>query len=206
MPTPLTTALVACQDCDLLQHEIVLPKRAVARCQRCGAELYRNRHNSLESSLALSLAAAQVFVLANCFPLVTMEIQGEIESTTLPQAIWALYQHRMIPLALLVFATTMLAPAIEIGAILYLLLSLRFDIGRAYFAAVFRFVTSVRRWGMIDVLMLGVLVSLVKLAALAEVIPGIALWAYCVLLVLSVAMTASFNARDVWRWSRERGR
>lgn len=204
MSPPRSKVLIACHCCDLLQHEIELPKRAVAACVRCGAELYRNRHNSLDLSLALSMAAAQVFLIANLFPLVSMEVQGDIQSTTLPQAIWALYQHHMLPLALLVFVTTMLAPAIEIGAIVYLLSSLRFGIGRGHFAAVFRFVQSIRRWGMVDVLMLGVLVSLVKLAALADVVPGIALWAYCVLLVLMVAMTASFNTRDVWHWSVER--
>ncbi|MDB5986206.1 MAG: Paraquat-inducible protein [Nevskia sp.] len=204
MSAPLPKHLVACHHCDLLQHEIELPKRAVASCVRCGAELYRNRHNSLDLSLALSIAAAQVFLLANTFPLVSMEVQGEIQSTTLPQAVVALYKHHSVPLAVLVFVTTMLAPAIEIASIVYLLTSLRIGVGRGHFALVFRFVQSIRRWGMIDVLMLGVLVSLVKLAALAEVVPGIALWAYCVLLVLMVAMAASFNTHDVWRWSAER--
>ena len=59
---------------------------------------------------------------------------------------------------------------------------------------------------MIDVLMLGMLVALVKLAALATVVPGIALWSFAVLLVLLTVLSSSFSTRDLWRWSIERYR
>jgi paraquat-inducible protein A len=51
---------------------------------------------------------------------------------------------------------------------------------------------------MIEVLMLGVLVSLVKLTSSFKVIPGIAMWSFGCLTLLLAAAAAAFSARDVW--------
>jgi len=52
--------------------------------------------------------------------------------------------------------------------------------------------------------MLGILVSLVKLAALATVVPGVALWSFAALLVLLTLLSSSISTRDLWQWSEER--
>jgi paraquat-inducible protein A len=56
----------------------------------------------------------------------------------------------------------------------------------------------VEPWSMIEVLMLGVLVSLVKLTSSFKVIPGVALWSFGCLTLLLAAAAASFSVRDVW--------
>jgi paraquat-inducible protein A len=54
-----------------------------------------------------------------------------------------------------------------------------------------------RPWGMIEVFMLGVLVSLVKLSAMANVLPGVALWAFGALTML-LALVLSYDLRNLW--------
>ena len=143
-------------------------------------------------------------MFANVFPLVSMNVHGDTISTTMPRAVWALHQHHMTGLAALVLVTTLLAPGIQIASILTLLVCLRLRRGQHHFARLFRLVQAVRVWGMIDVLMLGILVSLVKLAALATVVPGVALWSFAALLVLLTLLSSSFSTRDLWHWSQER--
>jgi len=53
-------------------------------------------------------------------------------------------------------------------------------------------------WGMVEVFMLGVLVSLVKLTSSFKVIPGISLWSFGALTLLLAAAASSFSTRDVW--------
>ena len=57
---------------------------------------------------------------------------------------------------------------------------------------------TVRPWGMVEVFMLGVLVSLVKLAHLAGIVPGIALWAFAALMFVMAAIAAVLDPRDLW--------
>ena len=204
MLDPGAPRLLACPQCDLLQQHAYSAPRSGARCRRCGADVALPPHASIDRPLALSLTCAQVFLLANVFPLVSMNVHGDTISTTMPRAVWALHQHDMTGLALLVLVTTLLAPGIQIAAMLTLLVCLRLRRGQHHFARLFRLVQAIRDWGMIDVLMLGILVSLVKLAALATVVPGVALWSFGALLVLLTLLSSSFSTRDLWHWSQER--
>jgi paraquat-inducible protein A len=191
-------SLIACHECDLLQGEIVLPLGSTACCSRCGAVLYRNKPHSLDRTLAFMLGAAVLFVLANLNPLVSLEIQGNWNSTTLFGTVRTLHDQEMTSVALLVFATTILMPALEIGAMLYMLLPLRLGRLPKGLPALFRLIQTVRPWGMVEVLMLGILVSLAKLSQMAAVLPGIALWSFGAVMVLLAAAAASFEPRDLW--------
>ena len=70
----------------------------------------------------------------------------------------------------------------------------------------FRLVQTVRPWGMVEVFMLGTLVSLAKLSHIAHVKPGIALWSFGVLMFMVAAAAASFDADDLWARVEASGR
>ncbi|MFH0351265.1 MAG: paraquat-inducible protein A [Chromatiales bacterium] len=190
--------LIACHDCDLLQRETVLPAGGAACCGRCGAVLYRKLPESLDRTLAFTLAAGVLFLLANAFPLMGLEVQGQRNATGLLGAVRALWDQDMGMVAGLVFLTTVLIPAIEISGMIYLLLPLRLGRAPPGVAPMLRVLQAVKPWGMVEVFMLGVLVSLVKLAHLASIVPGIALWSFGGLILLLAASAASFNPHEVW--------
>ena len=190
--------LIACHDCDLLQRATPLPEGGTARCPRCGAVLYRSKADGLDRTLAYALGAAALFVVANAFPIVGLEAAGNHTSTTLFGAVRTLYDQEMASVAGLVFVTTILMPALQIGALLYMLLPLKLGRVPHGLPAVFRVMHAVRPWGMVEVFMLGTLVALTKLAALASVVPGIALWSFGVLMLLIAAAAASFDSHELW--------
>jgi paraquat-inducible protein A len=194
----MTGQLIACHECDLLQREIAARARAKACCARCGAVLYRDHPHSLEHALAFALGAAVLYVLANVFPVVGLEVQGELVQTTLTGAARALYKDDMKTLAAVVFVTTVVAPLVQLVAMLGLLVPLRLGRKPRGGPSLFRTLRLVQPWGMVEVLMLGVLVALVKLAHLAAVIPGIALWSLFGLVILLAACVATFDARTLW--------
>lgn len=191
-------SLHACHDCDLLQREVPLAPGGTARCPRCGAVLYRRKPNGLDRTLAYSMGAAVLFVIANCFPIVGLAAAGHHSSTTLFGTVRTLYDGDMTSVAALVFTTTILMPALEIAALLYLLLPLKLGRVPSGLPAVFRLVHAVRPWGMVEVFMLGTLVALTKLAHLASVVPGIALFSFGVLMILVAAAAASFDTHALW--------
>jgi len=191
-------SLIACPQCDLLQHEVKLPPRGVALCPRCGAELYRNTPNGLDRTLSFSLCALSLFVLSNLFPLLEMDLKGHRATTTLYGAVQALNDQKLGLVAGLVFVTTILIPGLELLGMLYILLPLRFGFVARGFSLVFRLIQAIHPWGMVEVFMLGVLVSVVKLSNYATVVPGIALWSFAGLMSMFAASAQSFNPRDVW--------
>jgi len=190
--------LIACPECDLLQAETPLPPRRTACCRRCGYALYRSTTNSLDRALAFALAAVVLLIIANTLPIARLEVTGQHTETTLWGAVQALYDQDRVAVAVLVFATTLAAPAIELCAMLYMLLPLRLGQRPRHLSLAFRLAPIAREWGLVDVFMLGVVVSLIKLGNLAVVVPGIALWSFGALILLLTAVGASFDARAFW--------
>jgi paraquat-inducible protein A len=190
--------MIACHECDLLQREVPLPAGGVAHCPRCGAEQYRSHPDSFERTLAFTLGAIVLFALANAYPIIGLKLQGQVIETTLYHTVRMLYDEDMKSLAALVFATTILMPALQLCAMAYLVVPLKLGRAPPHFGLVFRALRAVGPWGMVEVLMLGVLVSLVKLAHLAKVVPGIALWSLAALMLLNAAIAATFDPRELW--------
>jgi paraquat-inducible protein A len=190
--------LIACPECDLLQYETPLPRGSFACCHRCGIALYRRTSGSIDRSLALTLAAAALMIVANTLPIASIEVRGERIETTLLGAVQVLYDQRRELVAALVFATTILAPAIELCAMLYMLLPLRIGRVPPHLSLAFRLAPVAREWGLIDVFMLGVVVSLIKLGNLADVVLGTALWSFGFLILLLTSIGVFFNPRELW--------
>ncbi|TSA11394.1 MAG: paraquat-inducible protein A [Betaproteobacteria bacterium] len=192
-------ALVACLECDLLHRQARLPAGGEARCTRCGAHLFRSaRPDANELALALALAASILFVAANLFPLLGLEVRGTRSSTTLLDAVRSLWDDEARAVAVLVFVTTMLVPAAELFGLIWVLTALRRG-ARAWGAVpMLHFIESVKPWGMVEVFVLGVLVSLVKLATIATVEPGVALYSFGALMALIAAAAAAFDAEAAW--------
>jgi paraquat-inducible protein A len=198
-PSTDTAELIACHECDLLQRAAALPVGGSALCRRCGGVLFRNRRNSLDRTLALTVAGLILFTVANSFPFLAFHMQGQVVETTLATGVRDLYRQGMVPLAALVLVTSVLAPLTQLLALLYVLLPLKLHAPAPRAAVVFRVLRRIQPWSMMEVFMLGVLVSLVKLADMADIVPGIALWSFALLIVVLAAATSALDSRTVWR-------
>ncbi|WP_338846701.1 paraquat-inducible protein A [Massilia sp. W12] len=193
------TDLLACPECDLLQQRIKLPPGATARCARCNAFLYRHLPYALEATLACAICSLIFFLLANFFPLIGLEVQKVQNAATIASTVQFLLQQHLFAAAALVFVCMMLAPALEIAALLYLLLPLRLGKRVPGFAFMFRLAQWIRPWNMVEVFLLGVLVSAIRISAFADIMPGIAAFSM-VALMLSIMLSAYFfNPEDLWQ-------
>jgi paraquat-inducible protein A len=189
---------IVCEGCDAVYRRAPLGEREVARCPICGTELERHVGGQQARILPLAVAGLIMFGIANLFPIVEIELRGLRSQTTLTGAVVALAGEGMSLVALLVLATTILFPLLQLLILLWLLVPLRrHDRMVAGFAWLVRTMQSLRPWGMIEVFLLGVLVALVKLSSMATVLPGPALYAFMALTVLLTAVLA-FDPRGFW--------
>ena len=198
--------LIVCHACDLAQRRRATQAHVRLRCVRCRAELYRTSAAGVDFAIALASSALVLLVLSNLYPLVALEVNGSRRDTTLIGAALALLGQGYASIAALVFLTTVLVPLFQIVSVLYLLWPLhsqRRDARKRRVPAqneVIRSLTLLRPWAMSEVFMLGALVALVKLSALAEVIPGIALFSYGALMLALSALTSTTSTEQLWRW------
>ncbi len=196
---PLADAsLVACPHCDLLQR---LPKIAPgdsARCPRCDKELWRRQKDSVNRTLPLTLAALVLYVIANTVPMLGLTAAGHAAFTTVVGGAQQLWNSGQQIVAVLVLFAAVLAPALQIGFMLLILIGCQRKHPPAWVGTLLRHLPMTRTWSMIEVMLLGVLVALTKIADYATVIPGVALFSLGALVFLLAAMQSNFDPREVW--------
>jgi paraquat-inducible protein A len=171
----------------------------VARCGRCGAELYRAKRSSLGQTLSLVIAGLILMVIVNVYPLIYMTMEGRPQDATLLSGVRELVAQGLPPVALAVLITSLVSPLFELLGLFYVLLPLTLGRRPWRMAWVFRWVRRLEPWSMLEVCMLGILISASKLSADAEIIPGIALYALFALIFIMAAISASLDPEAVWR-------
>ncbi len=196
--------IVACPDCDLLQRVLPVPPGGTARCARCGRTLAAGKSATLERTTSLALAALIVFLLANLEPLMGLSSAGRESSATILGSAREMWLQGERIAAVLVAFFAVVAPALYIGLMLAVLLMARRPPAPRWVGVLLRWADVSGLWSMVEVMMLGILVALVKIAALATVRPGIGFFAVGALVFLIAAMSAGFDPREVWsriRWA-----
>jgi paraquat-inducible protein A len=87
----------------------------------------------------------------------------------------------------------------------YILVPLKFGRVPGSLPRVLRFLHSMGPWSMMEVFMVGILVSVVKLAKMAIIIPGISLYSFLALIFVLTAMTVSLDSHLIWhKWEEHR--
>jgi paraquat-inducible protein A len=158
----------------------------------------RSKPNSIERSLALTLASLVLYAVAISFPFLAMKTGGFEQQSNLVTGVWLLYAQGMNGMATVVLLTCLVFPLMQIVGLIYILLPIYLK-GRVPFAIqIFRTIHNLLPWCMTEVFMLGILVSLVKLAKLAKIIPGISLWAFVLLIITTAAQISVLDSHQIW--------
>ncbi len=190
--------IIACPCCDLLLSIPEAPEGTVARCSRCNAVVLRRAANSLERTLALAITALILICAANAFPFMTFRMSGDFTETTLLSGVAELYRQNLFLVATLVLVTTVVGPFLHVLTLVYVLLPLRFERRLWGARSLFRALHRVLPWSMLEVFLLGVLVSIVKLRDIGDVVPGVALWSFALVIPAIVGSTVTLDAHLVW--------
>jgi paraquat-inducible protein A len=184
-----------CHTCDVL-----VPKDA-RRCGRCHSEMHGlRRPNSITRTWALLVTATILLVPANIYPVMTVIRFGAGEPNTILSGVVHLIEDGAWPLAALVFFASFVVPITKIAVLALLLITVQH--GSAwrvrYRTLLYRVTEAVGAWSMVDIFLVAILVALVRLDALATVIPGIGATFFGAAVVLTMFAAHAFDPRLVW--------
>lgn len=189
---------LACPDCDALFDAPEVNEGEEVLCTRCGAKLFHFRRNSVQRSAALTIAAAILFVVSNMFPFMTLRAGFRESAMLLSQSVSGLEEQGYPYLGSAVAIFTLIAPTLVIVGLIYLLLPLLARRRLPGAIPLCRWVYRARKWNMIEVFLLGALVSLLKLGKLATLTLGTSFWAFVGLIICLTAALNSMDYRELW--------
>lgn len=187
--------LLACEECDALYLRPALRSSEQTRCARCGKLLGRGHRLSDNALLALSLAALVVLLIANLQPLVELNLRGIRNTATLPGALWDTWVGGSPLIASLAGLAGLVFPMSVVLLRVYVLLPVVKRRLPAGWCLAMHALHIANRWSMVEVLLLAALVSIVRIAGLAHVVPGPGLFAFAALALLLAALQSAGEHR-----------
>ena len=190
--------LSACHFCDTLHEATPLAEWIAARCRCCGAVLYENRPASLARVTAFAISALILMVVVNSFPFLTMDAAGIRTTLNLASGARALIHEGSPLLGVALALFTIVTPLLLASGLIYVCGPLLF--GRVAPGAIHiaKWLNKTEPWNMIEVFLLGVLVSLLKLDKLADVQFGMGFWAFGAVMLCMAAAISGIDRDELW--------
>jgi paraquat-inducible protein A len=195
-----SVAIIACKTCGKVHAVEPLAPGTICKCSRCGATISKRTHGGLHLTAAFSLAALLFYIPANAFPILRIDMYGATQSNTIWSGCVRFFQDGDYVIAVIVFLASILIPCLKLLGLFFLVATtkLHFDRWKMSRTWVYWIIDSIGRWAMLDVFVLAILVSLVRLQRLATVIPGKGALAFTFVVVFTLLASASFDPQLIW--------
>ncbi|WP_085759331.1 paraquat-inducible protein A [Oceanicoccus sagamiensis] len=190
--------LVACPSCDLLADTSHLKHGETANCARCDHFLCQYKDDGIARSLSYSLSALVLLALACSFPFLSFKASGLESVMTLPQTALRLYDYGMTELSILVAAFILVIPLVILLLLLAICIPLYNNTPNPMLVKTGRMVFTLQHWAMAEVFLIGVIVSLVKIASMATVVLGISFWAYAGFTICFTLALSNLDRVQCW--------
>jgi paraquat-inducible protein A len=192
--------LVACHECDLLLRKPQLQAGDRAECPRCGFVLYSQNHQVSRRSLALVIAALLLYIPANFLPIMQINVLGQTSEDTIWSGVLSLYAAGGVlkSIALVVFLCSMVIPLLKLLIQFFVLLTIRLNFARSYGLLLYRMFHHLQEWGMLEVYLMGVLVSIVKLIDIAAPTIDFGLGCFVALLLVQIWLEGTMEPHQIW--------
>lgn len=198
-PLPPLDQLLACPECDLLMRCPVVTHGLKVSCNCCGYVLINSKPHAIPRSLALVLSALLLYIPANFLPIMQLNLLGRVTHETVWSGVTELYKSGMHLVALIVFLCAMAIPLLKLLCQLWVLLSIRFNVGKGLGMLFYRIYHHLREWGMLEVYMIGTLVAVVKLIDMADLTIGVGMACFIGLLVVQIRLEVVMTPHEIWR-------
>ncbi|MGB5832711.1 MAG: paraquat-inducible protein A, partial [Thiohalocapsa sp.] len=152
----------------------------------------------IDRPLALGIAALLILIVANTAPLMGLSAVGRRASTTILGGAYQMWLQGQELTAVIVAFCAVIAPAGFLVGLLTVLLAVRRPPAPHWVGGMLRWAERMRPWAMTEVMMLGIMVALIKIADLAKVEAGIGMYAMGVLMLLFPAILSNLDRDEIW--------
>jgi paraquat-inducible protein A len=186
-------ALACCHSCGRVE-----PIEA-GHCPRCHVSLHLRKPDSLQRTIALTIAALILYFPANLLPVLRVEstLNGTKESTIISGVV-QFWQDGDYPVALIIFIASVMIPVLKFLAIVMLCLGARFGYWPRALTRLYRITDYIGRWSMVDVFVVAILVGVVQLGSVMTIDVGEGIFAFAGVVVLTMLAAHSFDPRLIW--------
>lgn len=193
-----TSQLVACAQCDALYEKPHLKQGQIAKCNRCGSTLIERKVDSINRSFHWSLAGLIFMLPAILLPIMGVTLAGQYHQASLFDCVIVLISRGFYMIACLVFLFAIAIPVVRLAGALYISYCFKYNRLKPSLLNFFRAYHHLDHWAMLNVFMLGIVVSMYKLIDDTELTVSLGTFAFVFWLICSTMSALALDQDYIW--------
>lgn len=193
-----SSTLIACNACDLLVDICATHVGQKGCCPRCGTTLYVKKANSITNIQALCLSGLFLSFPAFFWPIMTLNAVGNEAKGSLFDAVVSFATGDYVFVAIVVLLTSIVFPIIRFLFLLVVSSFLKTTFRPSFLKPLFRFALHMDEWAMLDIYVIGIGVTLVKVHGLASVGYNVALFCLIGVTLLNLLISSKLDKERFW--------
>ncbi len=190
--------IIICPHCESVIEKKELNKKEVAFCPVCNKKLYESNNFVKYRLFNFSIASIIFFILAVIFPVIHINIVGYEENLEIFKSFILLFSKGYIFLSLFVFFSVILFPFICIVILFMLSMLFISDYGKKIAKNLLVMITVLKDWCFVDIFLIAVLVSFIKLLNFADVDFEVGFLAYVIFFSFLFYIIKILKVESLW--------
>ncbi len=190
---------IVCPACDLLLKKIHIARGQKSSCPRCNTGLRLKKTDSISKVLAISMAGLLVYIPAIFLPLLSLNTMGMEQSGSVFDAFLNFYKQQYYLVTVLLFLTSILFPLLRLSILFSVCLQLKIRLYSRSLFFLFRTAHHLDGWGMPDVYLIALIVSIMKIHKVATIEFDIGFFCFIFLVVMTRATTSVLEPEIFWQ-------
>ncbi|WP_374073483.1 paraquat-inducible protein A [Bdellovibrio bacteriovorus] len=172
-------------------------------CSRCGTTNRVRKADTLQITLAFAITALILYIPANFFPFMSLEMYGNRNTSTIWQGIVSLVDAGSWGIAIIIFLASILIPFVKLVILFYLGFTAQNGQNRRLKTKLYLIVEAIGRWSMLDIFLLAVLVAVMKMGHWAHAEPEIGSGVFALVVIFTMLSSAYFDPKVLWEHDDE---
>jgi paraquat-inducible protein A len=188
--------IVVCRSCGLMYRH----QGGESSCPRCGAKNRFRQRMWGQRTAALILAAAVLFLPSNLYPIMFTDYMGSETGSNIVEGVISLWDMGSWFVASVVVLASLFIPAFKILAVSYLMICVKKGsiTHPRLLSVLYRIVEFIGKWSMIDVFVVIIMSTAVRMGGLLTISPGMAIVTFCLVVMLTMFAASEFDERLIW--------
>ncbi|OCG23965.1 hypothetical protein A9G11_04905 [Gilliamella sp. wkB108] len=182
--------------------EAMLPVHYV-KCPRCKQKSKLRNRDKIQWTIALLVTSLIIYIPANVFGIMITVLFSSSSTSTIMDGVIYMWQSGDIPVALVIFAASVVIPILKIISLswlCYFALAVKRKRGHdcLKMKKLYSAVEFIGKWSMIDIFVVSVVCSLVRNQQMMSVYPDIGVAFFATVVIVTMVASQKFDSRLIW--------
>ena len=195
---PHLNHLIICQKCHTLHEKCEISNAQSASCSNCGRVMYSRDDGMLDRAMALGLTGLLLFVVANAFPLVSIDVLGQDGYITMISMLDTMFDKGFYVVGMSVAFLIFIFPLMSLTIYIMLAILMKYGVGKEITKSLLILLSKVLPWSMLEIYLVSILVALVKLLSHVQIHIGHSFWALSLFVILDIYVSKSIRLGELW--------